>query len=266
MTTARRRPKRRGTDARTALRNVPILADIDDEQLERLATTVERRHVPANQWLFHAGEPADSIYIVDSGRFVAVAPEGHVFAEMASGDSIGDLGVIAGAARSAGVRALRDGVVWRIAAETFTDMLEATPLLQSAMLRAMARMLRQSRPAKTARRPRVIGVVSNGDTAAAPMVDAIATSLDSHGRTAVIAPPVETTSAVQEYDELVEAFSETPIARSEATIGSWWSPTEAPATCGGTTLARKATDSWSWWINGIRRMRSIRLLPNGQCT
>lgn len=167
MTTARRRPKRRGTDARTALRNVPILADIDDEQLERLATTVERRHVPANQWLFHAGEPADSIYIVDSGRFVAVAPEGHVFAEMASGDSIGDLGVIAGAARSAGVRALRDGVVWRIAAETFTDMLEATPLLQSAMLRAMARMLRQSRPAKTARRPRVIGVVSNGDTAAA---------------------------------------------------------------------------------------------------
>lgn len=73
MTTARRRPKRRGTDARTALRNVPILADIDDEQLERLATTVERRHVPANQWLFHAGEPADSIYIVDSGRFVAVA-------------------------------------------------------------------------------------------------------------------------------------------------------------------------------------------------
>lgn len=266
MTTARRRPKRRGTDARTALRNVPILADIDDEQLERLATTVERRHVPANQWLFHAGEPADSIYIVDSGRFVAVAPEGHVFAEMASGDSIGDLGVIAGAARSAGVRALRDGVVWRIAAETFTDMLEATPLLQSAMLRAMARMLRQSRPAKTARRPRVIGVVSNGDTAAAPMVDAIATSLDSHGRTAVIAPPVETTSAVQEYDELVEAFSET-LDRAERS-NDWVLVVadRAPATCGGTTLARKATDSWSWWINGIRRMRSIRLLPNGQCT
>lgn len=173
--------------------------------------------------------------------------------------------MIAGAARSAGVRALRDGVVWRIAAETFTDMLEATPLLQSAMLRAMARMLRQSRPAKTARRPRVIGVVSNGDTAAAPMVDAIATSLDSHGRTAVIAPPVETTSAVQEYDELVEAFSET-LDRAGGNGGSWWSPTEAPATCGGTTLARKATDSWSWWINGIRRMRSIRLLPNGQCT
>ncbi len=42
MTTARRRPKRRGTDARTALRNVRC-ADIDDEQLERLAATVERR-------------------------------------------------------------------------------------------------------------------------------------------------------------------------------------------------------------------------------
>ncbi|SOJ54753.1 putative NTE family protein [Mycobacterium simulans] len=201
--------KRRGADERTALRNIPILADIDDEQLERLSTTIDRRHVATNEWLFHAGEQSDSIYIVDSGRFAAIGADGHVIAEMASGDSIGDLGVIAGGVRSAGVRALRDGVVWRIAADTFTEVLETTPQMQSAMLRVMARMLRESRRAKASRRPRVIGVLSTGDTAAAPIVDAIATRLGSHGRTAVVAAPVDTIAGVQTYGEFVEAFSET---------------------------------------------------------
>ncbi|WP_204803306.1 patatin-like phospholipase family protein [Mycobacterium riyadhense] len=201
--------KRRGADVRAALRNIPILADIDDEQLERLSTTVDRRHVPTNEWLFHAGDQSDSIYIVDSGRFAAIGADGHVIAEMASGDSIGDLGVIAGGVRSAGVQALRDGVVWRIAADTFTEILARAPQMQAAMLRVMARMLRESRRVKTSGRPRVIGVLSTEDTAAAPIVDAIATRLGSHGRTAVVAAPVDTIAEVQTYGEFVEAFSET---------------------------------------------------------
>ncbi len=100
---------------------------------------------------------------------------------MASGDSIGDLGLIAGMARSAGVRALRDGVVWRIAAQTFSEVLAKSPQMQSAMLRVMAGMLRESRSADFSRGPRVIGVLSTGDAVAAPIVDAIVTRLDSHG-------------------------------------------------------------------------------------
>jgi NTE family protein len=117
--------------------------------------------------------------------------------------------VITGAARSAGIRALRDGVVWRIAADTFTEVLAKAPQLRSAMFQAMAGMLRESRSANVLRRPRVIGVLSTGDTAAVPIVDAIATRLGSHGQTAVVAPPVETTAAANHYGELVEAFSET---------------------------------------------------------
>jgi NTE family protein len=147
--------------------------------------------------------------MIASGRFAAVDADGHVVREMASGDSIGELGVIAAAARSAGVRALRDGVVWRIAAEPFTQLLATTPQLQSVMLRAMANLLQTSRSANISQRPRVVGVLSTGDAAAGPIVDAITTRLDSHGRTAVLAPPVDTTAGVQNYGEFVEAFSET---------------------------------------------------------
>jgi NTE family protein len=200
--------KWRVADARTALRNVAILADIDDEQLDQLASTVDRQHITANQWLFHLGDPSDAIYVIDSGRFAAVGADGEVFREMASGDSIGELGLIAGAARSAGVRALRDGVVWRIAAETFTEVLAAAPQLQSAMLRVMARMLRESRSVNVSQSPRVVGIVSAGAALAAPIVDAIATRLRSHGRVAVVSPLAETTAGVADHAELVEAFSE----------------------------------------------------------
>lgn len=196
------------TDARTALRAVPILADIDDQQLDRLAVAVERQQVRAHEWLFRLGDPSDAIYVIDSGRFAAVGADGQVIREMARGDSIGELGLIAGEPRSAGAQALRDGVVWRIAAETFTTVLETTPQLQTAMLRAMARMLRESRSVNVTRGRRVVGILSTGDAAAAPIVDAIAARLGPHGKVAVLAPPAETTCAVDDYADLVEAFSE----------------------------------------------------------
>jgi NTE family protein len=209
MSAERQWPERRAADERTALRSVPIFADIDDDHLNRLASAVHRHQIPASEWLFRMGDRSDSIYIVDSGRFAVVGADGQVFREMAAGDSIGDLGLITGAARSAGVQALRDGVVWRIAADTFTEVLANTPQLQSAMLRTMATMLQNSRSANISRRPRVIGILSTGDVAAVPIVDAIATQLGAHGHTAVFAPPVDTTAAVHNYGELVEEFSET---------------------------------------------------------
>ena len=209
MSAERQWPERSAADERTALRSVPIFADIDDAHLDQLASAVDRHQIPANEWLFRMGDRSDSIYIVDSGRFAVVGADGQVFREMASGDSIGDLGLITGAVRSAGVRALRDGVVSRIAADTFTEVLANTPQLQSAMLRTMATMLQDSRSANISRRPRVIGVLSTGDVAAVPIVDAIATELGSQGQAAVFAPPVDTTAAVHSYGELVEAFSET---------------------------------------------------------
>jgi NTE family protein len=203
-----RRTQPHAADELAALRSVPILADIDDEQLKQLSSAVDRRIVPANEWLFQLGDFSDAIYIVASGRFAVVGADGEVFREMGSGDSIGDLGVIARAPRSAGVRAVRDGVVWRIAADTFTQVLEAGPHLQSVMLRAMASMLQKSRSADVSQRPRVIGVLSTGNAVAAPIVDKIAARLGSHGQTDVLAPPIEATAGVRNYGEFVEAFSE----------------------------------------------------------
>ena len=144
----------------------------------------------------------------------------------------GRVGVITGAVRSAGIRALRDSVVWKIAADTFTEVLDKAPQLQSAMFRAMAGMLRESRSANVTQGRRVVGVLSTGHAEALPIVDAIVTRLRSHGQTAVVAPSVETTAAARHYGELVEAFSET-LDRAErsrkeiltgGTAPAWYGP------------------------------------------
>lgn len=209
MSPERESPVPHAVDERTALRSIPIFAEIEDEQLDRLSSAVARQYIPANEWLFRMGDPPDAFYVIASGRFAAVGPDGQVFREMAAGESVGDLGVITGAARSAGIRALRDGVVWKIAAETFTEVLGKAPSLQYAMFRAMAGMLRESRSANVSRGRRVVGVLSTGDVAAAPIVDTIVTRLGAHGQAAVVAPAVDTTAAANHYGELIEAFSET---------------------------------------------------------
>src|SRR5947209_11287805 len=50
------------------LRNVPVLAGLSEELLERLADDVEEVRVRAGDWIMREGEAADSAFIVRSGR------------------------------------------------------------------------------------------------------------------------------------------------------------------------------------------------------
>lgn len=196
-------------DVAAALRNIPIFAGVDSDELASLCEAAERRFVAAGDWLFHAGEPSDAIYVINSGKFAAVDADGVVVRELVSGDSIGELGLIAEAPRSAGVQATRDGTVWGIAAGAFADVLAKNSGMQSEMLRTMARLLRESRSAISSQRPRVIAVVAPGDTGLAPTIDALTTYLDKYGTYQLVRPPIESTASIEHYGQLVEEFSET---------------------------------------------------------
>jgi CRP-like cAMP-binding protein len=57
------------------LRQVPILADLSDELLGRLAADAGLVRLKAGDWLFREGEPAASLYVLVAGR-VEVVSEG----------------------------------------------------------------------------------------------------------------------------------------------------------------------------------------------
>jgi len=55
------------------LRNVPVLAGLSDELLERLARQVNDVRVRAGTWIMREGKSADSMFIVRSGRLEVCA-------------------------------------------------------------------------------------------------------------------------------------------------------------------------------------------------
>ena len=52
----------------TLLRNVPLFAGLDEQQLGLLAGAIARKSAGRNAKIIGAGEPTDSLYIVISGR------------------------------------------------------------------------------------------------------------------------------------------------------------------------------------------------------
>jgi CRP/FNR family transcriptional regulator, cyclic AMP receptor protein len=69
------------TDLQAALGRHPFLAGLDESTLELISSCAQMVGVPADQRMFHSGQPADAFYLILSGR-VAVEMEsgqaGHV--------------------------------------------------------------------------------------------------------------------------------------------------------------------------------------------
>lgn len=166
-----------------ALESLPLFSGLDAAALAELRRSAEEIELDAGSYLFHAGEPADSLYVVRSGRLQAIQTQ-IVIREFGRGEVIGELGLLTGAPRSASIRAVRDSTLVRLTKEQFDTIADAGVL--GALVRELATRLR-SAPPPSAPRPTspdvVIAVV--GVDAAAPVpaiADALLTNLSDHVR------------------------------------------------------------------------------------
>ena len=111
-----------------------------------LADAVERR-LDAREWLFRAGDAADSCFVVATGRLevvVETAEGARVARVLGPGAAIGELALLTGASRSASVRALRDSRLLELDGERFTALLERDPTFAAGLARELARQLQAS--------------------------------------------------------------------------------------------------------------------------
>jgi NTE family protein len=78
------------------LRNVPVLAGLSDELLGRLAGRVRDVSVRAGEWIMRDGDPADSIFIVCSGRVEVIdeGPPEALIRVLRRGDVLGELALL----------------------------------------------------------------------------------------------------------------------------------------------------------------------------
>lgn len=50
------------------LKNIPILSNIDEEDLENIAKNVELVKFPKGEYIFHEGDTGEQFYIIKSGK------------------------------------------------------------------------------------------------------------------------------------------------------------------------------------------------------
>ena len=92
---------------RDRLRALPLFADLDDDQLDRLATCTSEFDAPAGQALIERGRAGSGLFVLEQGQAVVEAPEGT--RELGPGDVFGERALVGeDGERTAGVRAQTD--------------------------------------------------------------------------------------------------------------------------------------------------------------
>jgi CRP-like cAMP-binding protein len=119
------------------LANSPLLANLPPEEMGRLVDCVEERKVPAGDAVFHQGDPGDALYILVAGKAeVAAEAAGEAVRRIAllgPGDAFGEMALLAGGHRTAGVLAIEDLALLRIGKADFDRLVEDSPALMVAV-------------------------------------------------------------------------------------------------------------------------------------
>ncbi|WP_323742769.1 DHA2 family efflux MFS transporter permease subunit [Nocardioides islandensis] len=155
----RAEPTRAG--ASIGLDDIPLLATLSLDARAALAEASRTVHLRAGEWLFHEGDPPGSAYLVRSGR-LEVVQDGRLVRTLVPGAVVGELALLTGEGRSAGVRARRDAALLEVPRGAFEGLLAHDASAARTVLTQLAGQLRTAGtpgPAERAVRPQVIAVV-----------------------------------------------------------------------------------------------------------
>jgi len=144
-----------------------LLADffgLDPDSQADLVQAIETVELPGGRWLFQQGDPGDSMYFVVRGRLDAWQqnPDGQAsrLNEIVPGEAVGEIGLLTDAPRSAGVRARRDSLLFRVDRATLEALANRHPALALRISTSIAgRLARVTRPRYTRPAPDTLALV-----------------------------------------------------------------------------------------------------------
>ena len=129
------------------LRQVPLLADLPEEDLERLYEMAETVSVPAGQLVLREGDTGDALYIVLEGELEVTKRRGGqevVLSSYEPGQFFGEMALLERAPRSASVRTLRESRMLAIDQAAFQTLLSRSPSAPFNILRTVTSRLRST--------------------------------------------------------------------------------------------------------------------------
>jgi NTE family protein len=151
-----------------------LFAGVDQAAIDALSDRAHRLELPAGNILVRQGDPADSLYFLETGRLRVLieTPTGNkAVAQIEAGEPVGELAFFGGGTRTATLQASRDSVVMVLDRASYDAVVAAYPQLVPAILTAVTQRLAAvtaKTPPMEARLPRVIAVVPCGSSRVDP--------------------------------------------------------------------------------------------------
>lgn len=165
--------------------------------------------LPGGARLFHAGEPADTLYLLRAGR-LGVFRQDHRQGEprllgvVTPGEPVGEMALITGAPHTATVVALRDSEVLALPSEAFFEVVRKIPELMIELARlALERARAGVKDFHDA--PTVFGFVAASGRPVRPFVDRLAAAMERRGHRVKIVDSGALASATEWFSRVEES-------------------------------------------------------------
>ena len=137
----------------------------------QLLEQLETRVLQGGEWLFRQGDIGDSLYFLVRGRLQAWfqpqddSEQPRLLGDVVPGESVGEVGLLSGEPRSAGIQAIRDSLLIRIDRSRFESLAEDHPALVIKLAGNVAKLLqhRTSTTSSAARSLKTITLLPLGN-------------------------------------------------------------------------------------------------------
>ncbi len=125
----------------------PLLAGVPADEVSRTLEIARRRTFARDEVVFHEGDPADTVHLIDSGRAVVRSTTRHgqrvTLAVLGPGDAFGELALLdAGTRRSATVAAIEPLVTHAIYEADFHRLRRVHPQLSEVIIALLSERVR----------------------------------------------------------------------------------------------------------------------------
>ncbi len=123
--------------------NVPLFADLEEADVERLADRFQERTFSEGQTIVEEGSTGTSFFVIGEGN-ASVSVGGELRASLGPGDYFGEMAVMDEGIRSASVTAATDVRSYFLTPWEFRPFVEEHPQVAWTLLHNLARRLREA--------------------------------------------------------------------------------------------------------------------------
>ena len=125
-----------------------LLQGVNAEAVHRFNALMRRTKRRRGEWVYVHGDPADSIYILQTGRMkiTALSEDGHevVHEILGPGEIFGHTSTILGIARTTSAQTLEPSLLCEIRCKDFESLLAAYPALSFQLLKSVGLRLKKA--------------------------------------------------------------------------------------------------------------------------